>query len=90
MNLIRIIVECHSGYNAGEYPICFYWLNIKYDIKEISDRWYQAQTTPEQPVANYFKVRTASKSIYIIKHELESDNWFLVTPTEPAIGFSAN
>ena len=90
MNLIPINVECHSGYKSGEYPICFYWMNIKYEIKEISDRWYQAQMAPEQPVANYFKVRTASKSIYVLKHELESDQWFLVSHGEPAIGFSSN
>ena len=90
MNLIPIIVECHSGYKAGEYPIRFYWMNIEYEIKEIVDRWYQAQNSPAGLVANYFKVRTASKSIYIIKHELESDLWFLVTPDNPSLGFSVN
>lgn len=90
MNLIPIKVECHSGYKANEYPICFYWMNIKYEIREIADRWYQAQTTPNSPVANYFKVRTAGKSIYIIKHELESDQWFLVTSEDPLIRFSSN
>ncbi|HAH25484.1 MAG TPA: cytoplasmic protein [Prolixibacteraceae bacterium] len=90
MTLIPIIVECHSGYKAGEYPTSFYWLNIRYEIQEISDRWYQAHSTPEQPVANYFKVRTASKQVYILKHELDSDNWFLVNPGKLEFGFSSN
>ena len=62
MKLIPVQVECHSGYKAGEYPTSFYWMNIHYEIKEISDRWYQAQAEPGAPVANYFKVRTASRS----------------------------
>lgn len=91
MKLVPIIVECHAGYKAGEYPICFYWMNIRFEIQEISDRWYQAQITPESPLSNYFKIRTSNKSIFILKHDLETDSWFLVTPEEPVIGFfSAN
>lgn len=90
MTLIPIIVECHSGYKASEYPIGFYWMNIRYEIKEISDRWYQTQATPEQPKANYFKVRTASMQVYILKHELENDTWFLVSPGKLEFGFSSN
>jgi hypothetical protein len=90
MKLIPIKVECHSGYKADEYPICFYWENTKFEIKEISDRWYQIRATPDAPVANYFKVRTAGKSIYILKHELESDQWFVVSPNESVITYSLN
>ena len=38
---IPIEVECHSGYKADEYPKCFYRDDEKFEIKEISDRWYQ-------------------------------------------------
>lgn len=90
MKLIPIIVECHSGYKSGEFPIAFSWMNIRYEIKEISDRWFQAQSNPGTPKANYFKVRTAEKSIFIIKHNLESDQWFLVTSDNQGFGFSSN
>lgn len=90
MKLIPVQVECHSGYKAGEYPTGFYWMNIHYEIKEISDRWYQAQAEPGTPLANYFKVRTASKNVYILKHDLENDQWFIVTENNPTFGFSAN
>jgi len=90
MNLIPITVECHSGYKAGEYPTTFYWMNIRYEIKEISDRWFQTESTPGTPKANYFKVRTAAKSVYILKHDLDADKWFLVTEDKPFSGFSAN
>ena len=90
MKLIPIKVECHSGYKADEYPICFYLSNIRFEIKEVSDRWYQAEPSPDLPVADYFKVCTAGNMKYLIKHELLSDHWFLVTMEEPVIRFSAN
>ena len=73
-----IEVECHSGYKADEYPKCFYWYDKKYEIKEISDRWYQGDLNPEFPPANYYKVLTTCDKQFIIKHEIESDRWYLV------------
>ena len=75
--MIRINVECHSGYKAEEYPKSFYWNDEKFEIIEIIDRWYQADRDPEQPVSNYFKVNTANGGPYIIKHDLENDEWYL-------------
>jgi hypothetical protein len=82
MDLIPIQVECHSGYKADEYPVCFYWNNERYEIREILDRWYQTDQHPEWPVAewpvsNYFKVDTAGEVQYIIKHNLDDDEWYL-------------
>jgi hypothetical protein len=90
MKLIPIIVDSHSGYKADDYPVNFYLDKIKYEIKEISDRWFQAQPAPDGPIANYFKVRTSGKTEYLIKHELTSDQWFLVTTQEKFVRFFAN
>lgn len=76
-DLFGITVECHSGYKADEYPEIFYWDNIRFEIKEILDRWYQRDTSPEFPAANYYKVITTEQKIYILKHELNKDRWFL-------------
>ncbi|KPK82754.1 MAG: hypothetical protein AMS27_14060 [Bacteroides sp. SM23_62_1] len=77
MELIPIEVECHAGYKADEYPKCFYREDEKFDIQEITDRWYQGDTNPVWPVSNYFKVLTTSGEKYIIKHDLESDKWYI-------------
>lgn len=90
MKRIPIKVECRSGYKADEYPVCFYWANIKFEIAEISDRWYQVFEIKDSPVADYFKVRTAEATEFIIKHELKDDQWFLVTADEPIFRISAN
>jgi hypothetical protein len=77
-NLIPINVECYSGYKADEYPTCFCHEGIKYEITEITDRWYQSDKNPEWPVSDYFKVKTACGKLFIIKHDLDNDLWNLL------------
>ncbi len=77
IKLIPIEVECHSGYKADEYPKYFSRDDKRYEIREITDRWYQGETNPEFPASNYFKVETTNGDQYIIKHDLESDKWYL-------------
>lgn len=90
MNFIPIKVVCHAGFKADEYPLCFYWENIKFEIREITDRWYQAEATHEWPRVDYFKVSTAGGSNYILKHEIVSDDWFVVSPGKSVIPHAAN
>jgi hypothetical protein len=78
MKLIPIKVESHAGYKADEYPVSFYWNDRKFEIKEISDRWYESDRTVEWLVVNYFKVRTTTDMQCIIKHDIEIDKWYLV------------
>ena len=77
-DLIPIKVVCHSGFKADEYPKSFYWDNIKFEIKEILDRWYQDDQNPDFQSAIYFKVLTSDDKTYLIKHEQNRGNWFLL------------
>ena len=90
MNLIPIIVDCYSPNNSDQSPHYFYLENTKFEINEISDRWYQRDTSHGLPAADYFKICTAGDLKYIIKHELVSDQWFLVAIDEPSIRFYCN
>lgn len=74
---VNIQVECYSGFKADEYPKYFYWDNNRFEILEITDRWYQGTNNPEFPVSNYFKVDTTCGQQFIIKHDLASDEWYL-------------
>jgi hypothetical protein len=78
INPIPIEVECYSGYKADEYPKCFYMAGNKYEIKEILDRWYQGNRDPKWIAANYFKVVTTDGKKFILKHEIEIDEWSLI------------
>jgi hypothetical protein len=76
-DLFLVRVETHSGYKADEYPKRFYLDNIRFEIEEVLDRWYQGDADPKFPAADYFKVLTMDKKIYILKHETNNDKWFL-------------
>ncbi len=81
-DLIPIKVECHSGYKADEYPTSFYWDKVRFDIKEIQDRWYQGDRNPDWPPANYFKVITTKNQHFLLKHDVKTDRWYLVVKGE--------
>lgn len=76
-DLVKIKVECHSGYKAGEYPIRFYWEDVCIHVKTLLDRWYQYDAQTEFTPANYFKVLSTDEKTYLLKHEQDSDTWFL-------------
>ena len=77
MRLIPIQVECYAGAKADETPRQFIWEGQTIEVGEVLDRWYQMESTPEWPRADYFKVQAANDSEYLLKHDLESDEWFL-------------
>jgi hypothetical protein len=46
-------------------------------VEEVLDRWHQVESKPEWPRADYFKVRGADGHEYLLKHDLEADEWLL-------------
>jgi hypothetical protein len=76
-DLFPVQVICHSGYKADEYPTAFYWDTLRFEIEEILDRWYQGDQNSEFLQANYYKVRTSDQKVYILRHELTADTWYL-------------
>ena len=77
MKLIPIQVECYAGAKAGETPRRFIREEMPIEVGEVLDRWYQVESKPEWPCADYFKVRGVDENEYLLKHDLESDEWFL-------------
>ena len=79
MKLTPIQVKCYAGYKADESPRRFLWQNRRIEIREITDRWHQGAGDPEWPVADYFKVLTDDRQEYLLKHDIETDEWHLVS-----------
>jgi hypothetical protein len=77
MQLIPIQVECYAGTRADETPRRFIWEGRDIEVRDVLDRWHQAESTPEWPRADYFKVASADVHEYLLKHDFESDEWFL-------------
>jgi hypothetical protein len=77
MKLIPIQVECYAGSKAGETPRRFIQEGQTIEVTEVLDRWYQIESQPEWPRADYFKVRSLDERQHLLKHDLESDQWYL-------------
>jgi hypothetical protein len=77
MKLTPIRVECYAGVKADESPRRFFWEERPIEVEEVLDRWYQVESRPEWPRADYFKVRGADGHEYLLKRDLESDEWYL-------------
>lgn len=83
MWLEPIQVECHAGFKADEEPRRFLRHGRWVAVTEVIDRWHQAQSLPEWPRADYFKVMGGDGLTHMLKHDLESDGWFLGLQTPP-------
>jgi len=77
MKLTAIRVECYAGQKADESPRRFTCGEEPIEVEEVLDRWHQIESKPEWPRADYFKVRGVDQHQYLLKHDLESDEWFL-------------
>jgi len=77
MHLTSIQVECYAGIKADETPRRFTCNEDTIEVSEVLDRWYQVESKPEWPRADYFKVRAVNQREYLLKHDLETDEWFL-------------
>jgi hypothetical protein len=77
VKLVAIQVECYAGAKADETPRRFTVEGEEVQIAEVLDRWYQVESKPMWPRADYFKVHAEDGHDYLLKHDLESDNWWL-------------
>ncbi len=77
MHLTSIQVECYAGAKPDETPRRFTWNEHTIEVGEVLDRWYQVESKPEWPRADYFKVQGEDGRDYLLKHDLESDEWWL-------------
>ena len=76
--VVPIQVQCHAGFKADECPVRFFWAGEWIAVAETVDRWYQGDRDPEWPISDYFKVLDADGVGYLLKHDRESDESYLV------------
>ncbi len=76
MRLTPIEVECYAGTKPDESPRRFNLEGQTIEVGEVIDQWYQVESKPEWPRADYFKIRADARE-YLLKHDLELDAWFL-------------
>jgi hypothetical protein len=75
MEYEQIQVECHSGYKANEYPVAFTFQGHRWEVSEILDRWYEGGIKSNDPVIDYFKVKTAEGRVFLLRYLRLFDSW---------------
>lgn len=70
MSLKDIIVECYAGYRGEETPRRFRMGERCVEVKDILDRWLS-------PDHRYFKVIGDDSAEYILRYDVQSDQWDL-------------
>jgi hypothetical protein len=77
MLLREIQVESYAGSKADEAPRRFRLAETWIQVADIVDRWHQVESLPEWPRADYFKVANPGGKLFLLKHDLEDDQWYL-------------
>lgn len=78
MNPVPIQVETLLSKDRDELPQSFRVSQRQVHVVEILDRWCERKGDPEWPPADYHKVLGDDQCQYLLKHELESDDWYLI------------
>ncbi len=73
----EIQLESYSGYKDNERPIAFTYEGEHFEIQEIVDRWYEGSLDSKRSFVNYFKVKTVSGKIFILRYQPDLDTWSL-------------
>ena len=77
--MMKIKVECYSGYKANERPLRFSLGERMLEVRELLDRWVGED-------ADFFKVAADDGNNYILKYDRQKDCWELMrysAPTRP-------
>jgi len=67
---MRVTVQTYAGYRGDERPISFSLEGRILRIMDIVDRWYD-------PDHNIFKVLADDGGIYLLRYDMNADNWEL-------------
>jgi len=77
MKPIIIQVKCHAGYKADERPTAFTCEDNDVVVEQVLDQWLQAGKDQYPPKVDYFKVLGNDKHEYLLKHDLDLDEWWM-------------
>jgi hypothetical protein len=67
---IEVRVSCYAGYRGEESPRSFLIKERKIEVVELLDSWLA-------PDHRYFKVRGDDRGVYILRHEVATEQWQL-------------
>ncbi len=68
MEFERIEVSTTDEYKAAQNPVSFVWRGKEHHIERLLDTWYEGQIDSTRMPMLYFRVRTTSGEIFLIRY----------------------
>lgn len=68
MEFERLDVISRDEYREAERPVAFVWRGRRFEVEEILDRWYEGHCDPTRMPLRYFRVKTASGEVVVLRY----------------------
>ena len=68
MRFEHIDVSSRDEYKAPQEPVSFVWHGEEHFIEEVVDKWYEGGIDPTRLPMLYFRVKTRSGEIFLIRY----------------------
>ena len=75
MEFERIEVSTRDEYKGAQEPVSFVLRGKKYHVQKILDRWYEGRMDSTRMPMLYFRVRTGSGEIFILRYHEFFRSW---------------
>ncbi len=72
-----IEVESYAGYKGEESPRVIHYQEKRYEVSDILDRWYEGGLDPRDLRHNYFKIKTDTDEVLLIRYTPRFERWTL-------------
>jgi hypothetical protein len=76
----RIEVETRDEYRGAQEPIRFTWRGQRFKVDSILDRWYEGYQDAGRVPLRYYRVRTESGEVFLLRYHELFDAWAVRVP----------
>jgi len=78
MQFESIEVITRDEYREAQEPVCFSWRGEQHYVEQVVDRWYEGGIDPTRMPMLYFRVKTRSGEIFLIRYHEFFRAWSIV------------
>lgn len=68
MEFESIEVSSRDEYKAAQEPVSFVWRGVEHFVEQVMDRWYEGAIDPTRMPMLYFRVKTRSGEVFLIRY----------------------
>lgn len=68
MEFETIEVSTRDEYRGAQEPVSFVWRGKNYNVEQIVDRWYEGRIDSTRMPMLYFRVKTNSGELFLIRY----------------------